>query len=410
MAITETTKPFYTIAIPEDWELKRLGDICQIKGRIGYRGYTVDDIVPEGEGAITISPSNFKNGYLDYSNSTYISWFKYDESPEIQLANNDILLVKTGSTFGKSALVNNLTEKATINPQIIVIKNVKTDVKFLSYIIADNIIQKQINTVVVGGAIPTLSQENILNFTFPLPPLQEQGVIAHILSLMDTAINKNNQLIDQKELRKKWLMQNLLTGKKRLMGFDGEWKEYRLGDVTTNFSRRNKDLIEAKIYSVTNTNGFVLQSEHFEGKIAGDDLSGYKIIKTHEFAYNPARINVGSLAYFENEIGVISSLYVCFKTKKEILDYYLHQFLKIDHTKYRIETLGEGGVRVYLWYELFSKIKIKLPSLEEQTAIAQVLQAADKEIQLLKAKTDKLRKQKKGMMQVLLTGKKRLKV
>jgi type I restriction enzyme S subunit len=206
------------------------------------------------------------------------------------------------------------------------------------------------------------------------------------------------------------MMQNLLTGKKRLKGFSEDWKDSRLGDVTTNFSRRNKELIDAKVYSVTNTNGFVLQSDYFEGKVSGEDLSNYKIIKKNEFAYNPARINVGSLAYFEMEIGVISSLYVCFRTKGEILDYYLHQFLQIDHTKYRIETLGEGGVRVYLWYDLFSKIRIKLPPLEEQTSIVQVLQAADKELLLLKSKTEKLREQKKGLMQVLLTGKNRLKM
>ncbi|OFX42126.1 MAG: hypothetical protein A2X03_14415 [Bacteroidetes bacterium GWA2_40_15] len=205
-------------------------------------------------------------------------------------------------------------------------------------------------------------------------------------------------------------MQNLLTGRNRLEGFCIEWKEYRLGQITTNFSSRNKELIDAKVYSVTNTNGFVLQSEYFEGKVSGEDLSNYKIIKKHEFAYNPARINVGSLAYFEMEIGVISSLYVCFKTKGQILDYYLHQLLQIDHTKYRIETLGEGGVRVYLWYDLFAKIKIKLPPLEEQIAIVKVLQAADKEIQLLKSKTERLRDQKRGLMQVLLTGKKRLKI
>lgn len=252
---------------------------------------------------------------------------------------------------------------------------------------------------------------NIINSVqIPLPPVPEQKAIAQVLTTADAAIHITEKLIAQKELRKKWLMQQLLTGKKRLKGFGGEWKKKRLKDVTTNFSRRNKDLIDANVYSVTNKSGFVLQSDHFEGKVAGEDLSNYKIIKKHEFAYNPARVNVGSLAYFEKEIGVISSLYVCFKTTKDVLDYFLLQFLQIDHTKHRIEALGEGGVRVYLWYDLFSKIKIKLPSIEEQTAIAQVLHAADKEIRLLKAKAEKLREQKKGLMQQLLTGKVRIKI
>lgn len=262
----------------------------------------------------------------------------------------------------------------------------------------------------VGSTIKTIGLPLFKKLTILHPKYSEQLAIAHILCLMDTAINKNNQLIAQKELQKKWLMKNLLTGRKRLKGFGGEWKGVRFGDVTTNFSRRNKNLIDAKIYSVTNKNGFVLQSDHFEREIAGDDLSNYKIIKKNEFAYNPARINVGSIAFFEGEIGVISSLYVCFSTREDILDYYLLQLLQLEHTKHRIVSLGEGGVRVYLWYDLIAKIKINLPSIKEQTAIAQVLQAADKEIQLLKTKSEKLQEQKKGMMQVLLTGKKRLKI
>ena len=98
--------------IPEDWEVVNLGNIAKVNGRIGFRGYTVADLVPKGFGAITLSPSNIINNQIDYSNCTYISWYKYHESPEIKVRNGDILLVKTGSTFGKSAFVKDLPEKA----------------------------------------------------------------------------------------------------------------------------------------------------------------------------------------------------------------------------------------------------------------------------------------------------------
>ena len=111
--------------IPEDWEIVNLGSIAKINGRIGFRGYTVADLVPKGFGAITLSPSNIIDNQIDYTDCTYISWYKYDESPEIKVNNGDILLVKTGSTFGKSALVNNLPEKATINPQFVLLNNIK---------------------------------------------------------------------------------------------------------------------------------------------------------------------------------------------------------------------------------------------------------------------------------------------
>jgi type I restriction enzyme S subunit len=204
-------------------------------------------------------------------------------------------------------------------------------------------------------------------------------------------------------------MDQLLTGKKRLKGFKEKWKGVTLGEVTRMFSRRNKELLNAKVYSVTNTDGFVLQSEHFEREIAGEDLSNYKIIKKNEFAYNPARINVGSIAYFKHQVGIISSLYVCFCTTKEILDYYFEQAIQLDHTKHKIRNYGEGGVRIYLWYDLFSRIKVTIPPIEEQTAIASVLQIADKEIELLIQKLDALKEQKRGLMQKLLTGQKRVK-
>ena len=131
------------------------------------------------------------------------------------------------------------------------------------------------------------------------------------------------------------LGEQLLTGKKRLKGFKEKWKEVKFGNVTRMFSRRNKDLLNAKVYSVTNTDGFLLKSEHFKREIAGEVLSNYKFLKKNEFAYNPARINVGSIAYFENEVGIISSLYVCFSTTEEILDYYFEQVIQLDHTKHK---------------------------------------------------------------------------
>jgi type I restriction enzyme S subunit len=341
--------------------------------------------------------------YFD-ATEQYISDEGLNNSSAKMVDKGDLLYALYGANSGEVA-ISKIT--GAINQAILCIRhNGDCDTVFVyNYLLQQK--ENIIRTYLQGGQ-GNLSAEIVKNLPIPLPPLPEQIAIAQVLRTADAAIHTTEKLIAQKELRKKWLMQQLLTGKKRLMGFGGEWKEVRLKDVTTNFSRRNKDLVDAKVYSVTNKSGFVLQSDHFEGKVAGEDLSNYKIIKKNEFAYNPARINVGSLAYFEEEIGVISSLYVCFKTTKDILDYFLLQFLQIDHTKHRIEALGEGGVRVYLWYDLFSKIKINIPSIEEQTAIAQVMKAADKEISLLKAKAEKLREQKKGLMQQLLTGKVRL--
>ena len=116
----------------------------------------------------------------------------------------------------------------------------------------------------------------------------------------------------------------------------------------------------------------------FAHQVAGKDLKNYKIIRKNEFAYNPARINVGSIALFNNEIGIISSLYVCFSTKNNLLDSYLEFLLETHEFKFKIQRYGEGGVRIYLWYYLFKHIKINLPSLNEQVEISRVLINASK--------------------------------
>jgi len=401
-------KPSPLGPIPSEWAVKRLGDICQIKGRIGYRGYTIEDIVPKGEGAITMSPSNFKNGYLDYSDSTYISWFKYIESPEIQLVNGDILLVKTGSTYGKTALVNNLPEKATINPQIVVIKNVKSDVKFLSYIISDNIIQKQISSAIVGGAIPTLSQENILNFIFPFPPLPEQCAIAACLSNWDNAIIKVQALLAQKELRKKWLMQNLLTGKKRLKGFDGEWRKLGAGEIFKSITIKGFE--NEELLSATQDKGIIPRTM-LEGRVTMPEgtTTGYKLVESGDFVIS-LRSFQGGLEYSYYR-GIVSPAYIVLKPIKKIDDEFYKQYYKSYEFIGRLAT-AVIGIRdgKQISYDDYCLVKIPFPSFNEQTAIANVLQIADKEIQLLKTKVEKLKEQKKGLMQVLLTGKKRLTV
>lgn len=195
------------------WENKKLGDVCEIKGRIGYRGYTVQDIVKEGEGAITLSPSNITEGQLSFNDSTYISWFKYDESPEIKIEVNDILLVKTGSTVGKSAFVKSLNQPATINPQLVVLKKISAaiDPHYLAYLVFHSTVQKQIVAAVGGGAVPNMSQESISGFLLPCPIRLEQQKISDYLSNIDNKIEIVNKQITQTQTFKKGLLQQMFV-------------------------------------------------------------------------------------------------------------------------------------------------------------------------------------------------------
>jgi type I restriction enzyme S subunit len=192
-----------------EWEEKKLGDVIEIKGRIGYRGYTIEDIVDKGEGAISLSPSNFNDGSLVFEKSTYISWEKYEESPEIMLNEGYTVLVKTGSSFGKAAFVNKLYEKVTINPQIVVLKPFKIHDFFLFLLVSNTSIQNQIKKAVVGGAIPTLSQHSISKFKIFVPSIKEQQKIASCLSSLDEFITSQAEKIEALKEHKKGLMQGL---------------------------------------------------------------------------------------------------------------------------------------------------------------------------------------------------------
>ena len=161
--------------------ITKLKYVSSINGRIGFRGYTQNDLVDEGDGAITISPSNIKGMNTDFSKCTYVSWYKYNESPEIKVCKGDIILVKTGSSYGKSALIQNLPQPATINPQLVVLKDIKINKKILFYFLQTDFVKRQMDLAVIGGAIPTMTQVKIGNTILILPPLSEQKAIAEFL-------------------------------------------------------------------------------------------------------------------------------------------------------------------------------------------------------------------------------------
>jgi type I restriction enzyme S subunit len=209
--------PSYLIlCIPDEWDSTSLSSIVQIKGRIGWRGYTVNDLRDSGPlviGATQIS----KQHVIDLSKPTYISKEKYDESPEIQLTEDNILIVKTGNTVGKTALIDNTLGDATINPNVCVLKNIKINSKFLYYILLTDIIQYLLKIhSLESSAQPAINQKTIQNLIIPIPPLPEQQKIATILSNMDSKITSQEQYKEKLQKLKKSLMQKLLTGEVRV--------------------------------------------------------------------------------------------------------------------------------------------------------------------------------------------------
>ena len=177
-----------------DWKEYKLGDICTILGRIGFRGYTKDDFVQRPEdGAIALSPSNIIDGVIDTAKVAYISWEKYKESPEIMLQIGDVVLSKTG-TIGRTAIVRDLPHPITLNPQLVVLKNIKINNYFLSYLLKTPYFQGLLYSITVGSVVSTLSQKNLSNLMIMAPGKEEQERIVFILKTLDDKIECNRRI------------------------------------------------------------------------------------------------------------------------------------------------------------------------------------------------------------------------
>lgn len=410
-----------------NWIESTVKELSTIFGRIGFRGYTKEDIVDPYEGAISLSPSNLKNGSIDISNSTFISWFKYDESPEIKLKNGDVVLVKTGSTYGKTAYVDNLTWKTTLNPQIVVFKNIKINNKLFSYFVQTPEFQKQIEATIVGGAIPTLSQNQVYQFKIFYPvDKQEQDCIADALSDVDAMISLLEKLIAKKKAVKQGAMQELLTGKKRLPGFTGEWEKKSFGDVfdfipnnaftraemSTNGTVKNIHygdvLTKYGCWIDANDTDIPFLMEH----INLDRFRAMCYLQTGDviIANTAEDETVGkALEIINVTVSVLAGQHTLLcRSRIKFADKFLGYYLNADCYHSQLLPFIVGTKVSSISKASVAQTSICLPSIEEQTAIASILSDMDSEIEALEQKLEKAHQIKQGMMQQLLTGKIRL--
>ena len=205
--------------VPEHWKIIRMKYICEFNGRIGFRGYSQADLVSEGEGAITLSPTNMNDMYVDYNKCSYLSWKKYYESPEIMVKQGDVLLVKTASV-GKCSYVKTVPMECTVNPQILVLKKHRQNPMFLTYLFQISLGQTYIELYKAGSTIPTLSEDKIGNFRFAFPSDNEQNEIVSYLDKrcvqIDASISKAQKEIELLQEYKQSLITEVVTGKRKV--------------------------------------------------------------------------------------------------------------------------------------------------------------------------------------------------
>lgn len=397
--------------LPSDWSLTHLEDMCIPKGLV--RGPFGGALKKEFFVELGYKVYEQKNAiYRDMALGDYFVDEKLFSSLKRFAVKPKDFIVSCSGTIGRIFQIPDNAKEGIINQALLKIttnKSIVDDGYFFQYFDWDRFQSKIIDNT-QGGAMQNLVGMEIFRKTeIPLPPLPEQKAIAEVLSTADAAIHATEKLIAQKELRKKWLMQQLLTGKKRLKGFEGEWKEVPLGEM---FAERNETkYFDLPLLSI-GQNGVYPQDESVKKDTSNEDKSKYKRICPGDIGYNTMRMWQGRSALSGLE-GIVSPAYTVVTPKKNadsLFFSYLFKMPKMTNLFWR-NSQGLVDDTLNCKFKDFSIVKVMLPqSKEEQTAIAQVLQTADKEISLLKAKAEKLREQKTGLMQQLLTGKVRLKI
>ena len=251
---------------------------------------------------------------------------------------------------------------------------------------------KRLETITYGirdGRSISFNDFKVLKLQFP--SYKEQVVLGDTINILEKNITLHQRKLENLKLKKKALLQKLFPKngecypELRFPGFTDAWEQRKFSEITYLSGIKNKDNYPYESYSISNEFGFIPQDEQFEngGTMKSADKRMYYIVSSNSFAYNPARINVGSIGYYSGEKSVIvSSLYEVFKTTEDINDKLLWHWFKSNHLQKLIERYQEGGVRLYFYYDKLCKGEIKLPSRIEQNKIATLLDSIDNYITL----------------------------
>lgn len=381
--------------IPEEWKIDRLGGYIKIQS---------------GE-----SPSKFAEG------KEGISYIKVDDLNNClkYQVNGKFCVVEINNFIEPSSIIFPKRGAAILNNKV---RITKSPVFMDSNLMALTLVAKDIETeylyyhisyrklfkIADTSTIPQINNKHIVPLKIPIPPLPEQKAIAQCLSTWDAAISKLTALIQAKEKQKKGWMQRLLTGKERLPRFSGAWIKLSAGKIFESISIKKHP--SERLLSVTQDKG-VIPRDMLDARVTmpKGKLDSFKLVNKGNFVIS-LRSFQGGLEYSDYR-GLVSPAYTVLKERKEIdqdfYKYYFKSYEFIERLSIAVIGIRDGK---QISYSDFCTVKIPFLTLEEQTAIAQVLTTADKEITLLTQQLTQLQKQKKGLMQQLLTGRKRLKV
>ena len=376
--------------IPEGWSVKKLGNVIDtfsggtpLAGKSIYYENGTIPFIRSGE------------IYQNYT-ELFITEKGLQESSAKMVKKGDLLFALYGANSGEVAISQ---INGAINQAILCIRPKHDNVNYLNNVFV--LLKEKILHKYLQGGQGNLSAEIVKSLNFVFPPLPEQEKIAGILGTWDEAIEKLSDLIEQKKLLKKSLMQ-------KLFNFSIECHK-RFDDIFEDYS--DKKHPDKELLSATQENG-VLPRRLLAGRVMSPEgsLNGYKLIRSGDFVIS-LRSFQGGFEYSKYE-GLISPAYTILRNKIEISkDFYRYFFKSYDFIE-KYLSIAVIGIRdgKQISYPDLRSVKIPYPTLEEQQAIADVLSTADEEIDLLNQKLEALKEQKKGLMQQLLTGQTRVKV
>ncbi|HCT9099355.1 TPA: restriction endonuclease subunit S [Proteus mirabilis] len=413
--------------VPNGWFTYKFSEIVketQLGTTERHKGEFCSDPIP------LLKMGNLSWGGFNLKSLETLPRSRVDES--LILKKGDFLFNtrNTPELVGKSAVWNGELTEAIFDNNInrIVFHN-SIDPFYLGLYLNNGRGKSVINSLPAGStSVAAIYWKDLKNIKLTLPPLPEQKKIAQILSTWDKAIATTEKLIDASQQQKKALMQQLLTGKKRLGQKDSsisykktkygkipsDWDYPAIKEISKQITKKNTESQDLPVLSCSKHDGFVDSLKYFKKKVYSDDTSGYRIIPRHCFGFPSNHIEEGSIGLQDiYEQGIVSPIYVVFSCdKKRVNNLFLYAMLKTEHYRQIFCAATNASVdrRGSLRWKEFSGIHVPLPSLEEQQKIASVLTAADKEIELLQAKLAHLKDEKKALMQQLLTGKRRVKV
>lgn len=404
--------------IPVGWKMQMLHQIVQQDRKICYG--IVQPGAFEADGVPLIRGKDYSFGWAPLEEFFRVSAEIDRPYRRSKVRPNDLLLTIVGAGTGNVAVVPDWLDGANITQTTarIAVDSNRCDPTYVKALLESRFGQNAVYRAIKGGAQPGLNIADIEIFEFPFPPLPEQRRIAEILSTWDHAIETVEALVANVRTQKKALMQSLLTGKKRLPGFSGEWHWITFSDVFERVRERN-EIGNTNVLTISAQHGLISQVDYFNKSVASDDVRGYTLLRRGDFAYNKSYSDgypMGAFKPLERyDSGIVSSLYICFRlTSADYNHDFFRHYFEAGLFNQEVAAIAQEGARNHGLLNVsvvdFFDTSLHTPSREEQAAIARVINEAESIQCRLEAQLAALRQEKRALMQQLLTGKRRVKL